>query len=628
MLSLKSFQLTLLFLLSFTCISQSNEIKGVVVDIDGIYLEGATVILTNKNLERKKYTITDSIGAFNIIADDDMQYIKVTFIGYEAKSIIIEDTTKIIRIVLNKSIESLDEIKLDYKPAPIVFKKDTVTIDISKFVDGNERKMVDILEKLPGVSLSGNKILVQGKEVKKVLVEGDAFFQGNTNFAIENIPADVINKIEIIDDYNKVGFLNQVTDSDDTIINVKLKKDKKSFYFGEIGLGYGNNNFFKGNIDYINYSKQTQLAIVGGSNNTSNPLNNIVNLLANETSADNPELEKQLFDFRFQDKFYKKNIQSGLGISFKHKYNENSSFSLTTLFKNQSDEKDKSSLREYLNPDINVFEKSREYSQNNLNDFFLNTSYSWDISDNENFFVNSSLTKKMTKNNLFFNSTTENSILKINNQGKFENFIFNNQISHFKKFNDRLITTLSLTYSGNIELDFDTYLSSESLFANYFNGTVFNQFTKDELALTKMYGELFYTASKRIIFDFKLNISNNIGSANLKLSSPTSSDFLLSSKNNLNISNYYASIGMLFSKNLLKFYSSVSIGQINTDKNSSNYISPLIKLSYKKSLEKEVSFKYEYVIKPVSLFYSGLVFLDRKLLIFNFLNYEKTTSHL
>lgn len=590
-----------LIMVSFTSMSQSIEIKGVVMDKEGFFLEGATVILTNKTLDKKKYTITDILGEFNFIADEDMLYVKVTYIGYETENITINDTTKKIIITLNKSIESLDEIKLDYKPAPIVIKKDTVTIDVLQFLDGNERKMIDVLEKLPGISIAGDKILVQGKEIKKVLVEGDAFFHGNTNFAVENIPADVINKIEITDNYNEVGFLTRVTDSDDTVINVKLKKDKKSFYFGEIGLGYGNDNFFEVNGDYINYSKQTELAIVSASNNTSNPLNNIVNLLANETSIENPQLTEKLFDFRFQNKFYKENIQSGLGISFKNKINENSSLIITTLFKNQNDEKDKSALREYLNPEIDLFEESRERSQNNLNDFFLNTSYSYNISDNEKIFVNSSLTKTMTANHSFFNSITESSVLEINNEGKFENFIFNNQISHFKKFSDKLTTTFSLSYFGDMESDIDSFHSNESLFPDYFNDPTFHQLTKNESTLTKMYGALFYSASKRIIFDFKFNISNHNGSANLKLSSPTS-DYVLSNKTHLKIGNYFASAGVLFSRNLLKSYASVSVGQINTAKNSSNYISPLIKVSYKKSLEKEVSFKYEYVVKPVSLY--------------------------
>src|SRR5690606_26566155 len=176
-----------------------------------------------------------------------------------------------------------------------------------------------------------------------------------------------------------------------------------------------NNNFYKGNFNYINYDKVTQLAIIGESNNTSSPLSNIVNLLISETDTDNTQLEKKLFDFRYQDKFYKENIQSGLGVSFKHKICKKSSFNFTTLYKNQSDEKDRSSLREYLNPGTDIFEKSREYSQNNLNDFFLDTSYSYDISDDEKLFINSSLARVATKNKLFFNSVTDNSSLKIDN---------------------------------------------------------------------------------------------------------------------------------------------------------------------------------------------------------------------
>ncbi|ENA1814155.1 hypothetical protein ABF174_002539 [Flavobacterium psychrophilum] len=131
--------------------------------------------------------------------------------------------------------------------------------------------MKEILEKLPGVEVDKNGgVTVQGKKVTKMMVEGKSFFGGGSKLAVENIPADALDKIEVIDHFNQVGFMKQVSDSDDLAINVKLKEDKKKFVFGDIEAGVelaGNNGFYLGHAGIFFYSPKTNISYIGDSNN-------------------------------------------------------------------------------------------------------------------------------------------------------------------------------------------------------------------------------------------------------------------------------------------------------------------------------------------------------------------------
>ncbi|ELY2018571.1 hypothetical protein SL053_002501, partial [Flavobacterium psychrophilum] len=131
--------------------------------------------------------------------------------------------------------------------------------------------MKEILEKLPGVEVDKNGgVTVQGKKVTKMMVEGKSFFGGGSKLAVENIPADALDKIEVIDHFNQVGFMKQVSHSDDLAINVKLKEDKKKFVFGDIEAGVelaGNNGFYLGHAGIFFYSPKTNISYIGDSNN-------------------------------------------------------------------------------------------------------------------------------------------------------------------------------------------------------------------------------------------------------------------------------------------------------------------------------------------------------------------------
>src|SRR5690554_930480 len=115
-------------------------------------------------------------------------------------------------------------------------------------MNGNDRQLKDQLEKLPGVEVSDSgQDKVQSKNVTQFMVEGNIFFGGGTKLGVENIPADAVDKVEVIDHFTQVGHMKEVSGSDDLAMNIKLKEDKKKFVFGDIRAGAGNNKFYEDN---------------------------------------------------------------------------------------------------------------------------------------------------------------------------------------------------------------------------------------------------------------------------------------------------------------------------------------------------------------------------------------------
>jgi len=260
------------YIASFSIYSQT--LFGTVKDSLNNPLQNVNIIAESKENKDIKFAITDYLGRYKLLLDRKKNdKINVSYLGYKTQEYHtgLNSIKKEHHFILKQKEEILNEIVIDYKPKPILVKKDTLTYLVDFFKDGKEFKMIEILEKLPGFEVSENgSVTVQGKDVSKVLVENKPFFGGSTKLAIENIPADALEKIEVIDHFNEVDFLKQVSDSKEMVINVKLKKDKKEFVFGDIEAGTeiaDNINFYLLHASLFSYNKKTNLSFIGNLNN-------------------------------------------------------------------------------------------------------------------------------------------------------------------------------------------------------------------------------------------------------------------------------------------------------------------------------------------------------------------------
>jgi hypothetical protein len=249
--------------------AQTITLKGSVKDSLQNPLSYANVLAkpadVTKNLQ---FAITDDDGLYKLeLTKNDTYTISVSYMGYKTASfkfIATENSQK--NIVLKDAPNQLQEVIIEM---PVTVKEDTITYNTNKFVTGEERKLKNVLKKLPGVEVDKNGgVTVQGKKVTKMLVEGKKFFGGSSKLAVENIPANAVDKIQVIDNYNEIAFLKNVSDTDEMAMNIQLKEDKKQFAFGDIEVGKGNQDFYRTHSNLFYYSPKTNVNFIGNLNNT------------------------------------------------------------------------------------------------------------------------------------------------------------------------------------------------------------------------------------------------------------------------------------------------------------------------------------------------------------------------
>ena len=264
---------SLLLGLGSVCLSlnaQTVTITGQVTDSVNNPLELANVIAINQRTQAMaSYGITDASGRFKLnLKKDSLYLIRASYLGFktwEAPIKAVEDTNK--NISLQALADQLDEVEL-VQELPVTISGDTITYNADAFTNGREKKLEQVLEQLPGFEIDDEgQIKVQGKDVSKVLVEGKEFFDGDTKMATKNIPANAVDKVQVLRDFNEVGPLSRVNDSDDLALNIKLKDGKKNLWFGDITLGAGPDGRYIGHPNIFYYSPKTSINFIGDLNN-------------------------------------------------------------------------------------------------------------------------------------------------------------------------------------------------------------------------------------------------------------------------------------------------------------------------------------------------------------------------
>jgi len=266
------FLLALLFVTSIT--SAQITVQGVVKDSIGSPLELANIIAINKETKAMaSYAISNDKGRYKLDLEKNNTYtIQVSYIGM--KSISEELATKEENITKDFTLQAdnaLAEVELTYE-MPVTIKGDTLVYNADSFKDGSERKLEDVLKKLPGVEINDDgQIEVEGKVVNKLMVNGKDFFDGDSKLATKNIPSNAVDKVQVLRNYSEVGQLRGVQNNQDNVaINIKLKEGKENFWFGDITAGAGvatNNELYLVQPKLFYYSPKYSINIIGDLNN-------------------------------------------------------------------------------------------------------------------------------------------------------------------------------------------------------------------------------------------------------------------------------------------------------------------------------------------------------------------------
>ncbi|RUA28262.1 MAG: carboxypeptidase-like regulatory domain-containing protein [Bacteroidetes bacterium] len=419
----------LILLLSRVCFSQSYSLNGVVTDSLQNPLPFTNVLAKPTNPEvEMAFSIADEEGRYKLILEKGQEYlVSIRFLGYRPynfKVKLTENSKK--NIQLKPSNNELDEVIVISDQAVRV-REDTITYKTDVFKTGEERKLRQVLKKLPGVEVDKKGgVTVNGKKVNKLLVDGKDFFGGGTKLGVENIPADAVDEVEVIDNYNEIGFLKGLSDSDKMAMNIKLKKGKKKFAFGDIEAGSGTGKHYLLHPNLFYYSPKTAVNFIGDLNdigvksftigdylNFEGGIGKLFTDPSSYFSLQNDDLSAFLRNQDFKagtnrfaagqvaHTFFKKLDFSAYSI-FANTDTETETQSITTYITDTSENKELKSVNSRLNNQFLISKLSLDYAPNSKEDL----SYSGYLKTNTNNRENNikTISQSLTDDFLTFNN--------------------------------------------------------------------------------------------------------------------------------------------------------------------------------------------------------------------------------
>ncbi|WP_197413297.1 outer membrane beta-barrel protein [Pedobacter sp. Leaf176] len=177
-------------------------------------------------------------------------------------------------IYLSTNTNNLDDVNIVAERPPVIVRKDTIEFNAESFKTLPSAVVEDLLKKLPGVAIAADgSIQVNGKTVSKILVDGKEFFGGDQQIATKNLPANIIDKIQVMDDKEaKRADPDLLAVNTPQVINLKLKRAIKQGAFGKLygGGGIPNGRYEAGGIMSF-FRDTTQVSILGYGNNINKP---------------------------------------------------------------------------------------------------------------------------------------------------------------------------------------------------------------------------------------------------------------------------------------------------------------------------------------------------------------------
>ena len=277
---MKQFYLTvtLVLFLSISAYAQRSIQSTVFDSKNGQPIELGTVrLLRQTDSTLVQGCNTDLKGSFMLSKVKPGNYIlAVSSIGYLKyyKNFAMQQKDVILKsIQLSENAHLLKEVEVKGTAAQMVVKGDTLEYNANAFKTTENAVVEDLLKRLPGAEVtSDGKIKINGEEIKKIRVNGKKFFGDDVEMTTKNIPAEMIDKIQVLDQKSDMALLTGFEDNDtERIINLTFKTNRKRGTFGNISGGAGLDTEDKvrydGNMFLNMIDGETQTTLTGGGNN-------------------------------------------------------------------------------------------------------------------------------------------------------------------------------------------------------------------------------------------------------------------------------------------------------------------------------------------------------------------------
>lgn len=269
----------LFFLINTT---KAQTVKGILIDEnDKTPLTGATLKLNNRpdstnnqDSSTAYTTVTNKDGAFIFENVRPKLYrLSVSSVGLGAFQMTIRVKDSAVAnlgyITISKTTRILNEVSVIATAPQVKQRADTVEYSASQFKVNPDANVEDLIKKMPGVTVDkAGTVTAQGEQVKKVTVDGKDFFGDDATAALRNLPAEIIDKIQVFDKLSdQAAFTGFDDGSSQKAINVVTKANMRNGQFGRMYAGYGTDDRYSagGNVSF--FKNNRRLSLVGLFNN-------------------------------------------------------------------------------------------------------------------------------------------------------------------------------------------------------------------------------------------------------------------------------------------------------------------------------------------------------------------------
>jgi len=265
------------------------SIKGIVIDsLDNEPVEMAVSSIYSTDNKLIKGEATDSAGRFLISNLQPTSYkLLITILGYDTVRISIPQN-KFSATVLNLDtirLRSTDillsDVTITAEPPELVVKEDTLEYNAAAFNVGEGAVVEDLIKRLPGMEVDedGNIKKPDGKQVRRVFVDGKEFFGDDPKMATKNLDAGIVDKVQVIEKKSDMAILTGIDDGEEeTIINITIKKGMKKGWMGNVTSGLGaltdkekdNDIRYNERLMINRFSDDDQITFIANANNVNN----------------------------------------------------------------------------------------------------------------------------------------------------------------------------------------------------------------------------------------------------------------------------------------------------------------------------------------------------------------------
>ena len=273
----KSILMMLLLLVSIASFAQERLVSGAIIDRDTKDpVEQVTVQLLKTDSTYVTGAISNEKGLFHLNAPENGKYLlKITSVGYKptVKRLVIEQDKNLAlgNVVVGADAIMLKGAVVTAMAQKVTLKEDTFVYNSAAYRTPEGSVVEELVKRLPGAEVSDDgTIKINGKEVKKILVDGKEFMTGDTKTALKNLPTSIIDKIKAYDEKSDLSKVTGIDDGEEqTVLDFNVKKGMNKGLMSNIDLGIGNKDRYsaRGMGGYFNSNNRFML--FGNANNTS-----------------------------------------------------------------------------------------------------------------------------------------------------------------------------------------------------------------------------------------------------------------------------------------------------------------------------------------------------------------------